>query len=138
MDEKNCNCCACQYATPPWWVTMGFVPPTNNMQTNRIPFPDNSAPPATQNTPTVSIPAPGTQHAPPVSVVPPPVHPVTISPSSPTTGGNNNHGQSNGGIGGIIGTAGNILGEITKPVKAVGDIVGDVIDPIGSILGKLF
>jgi hypothetical protein len=26
MSEGNCCCCA--YLTPPWWVTMGFVPPT--------------------------------------------------------------------------------------------------------------
>ena len=28
MNESNGNCCCgCQYSTPPWWVTMGFIPP---------------------------------------------------------------------------------------------------------------
>ena len=27
MSDSTCNCCQCQYSTPPWWVTMGFIPP---------------------------------------------------------------------------------------------------------------
>jgi hypothetical protein len=29
MNESNSGscCCGCQYSTPPWWVTMGFIPP---------------------------------------------------------------------------------------------------------------
>ena len=27
MSDSHCNCCCCAYLSPPWWVTMGYVPP---------------------------------------------------------------------------------------------------------------
>lgn len=30
---SDSQCCSCAYATPPWWVTMGFIPPNNGSNT---------------------------------------------------------------------------------------------------------
>jgi hypothetical protein len=52
MSDGNCNCC-CAYLTPPWWVTMGYVPPIRS-QGQGSPAPQTSstsaARPATQGT----------------------------------------------------------------------------------------
>lgn len=29
-EESNCGCCCSCSQSPPWWVTMGFVPPLQN------------------------------------------------------------------------------------------------------------
>lgn len=77
MDSSNCNCCCgCHYSTPPWWVTMGFVPPYNNQHVQGTP-----ASPA----PTGSS----------VNVAPPNVG---------TPLGHAQGGSTSGGLGGIIGS----------------------------------
>jgi hypothetical protein len=47
MNDCNCNCC-CAYLNPPWWVTMGFVPP-GGAQVQGPPTPPNT-PPRTNGT----------------------------------------------------------------------------------------
>lgn len=90
MNDSNCNCCACQYSTPPWWVTMGFIPPYGYQG------PSGGGTP-TRGTGTPMTPLnPGTPTG------------TTAQPQQPQ--------QSGGGLGSII---------------------GDVLGPIGGVLGAL-
>jgi hypothetical protein len=69
---SECNCC-CAYLSPPWWVTMGYVPPGANMPTGNVQprTPPNSQPPEQPPTRTppgsvvVSAPPPAIQTMPP-------------------------------------------------------------------------
>jgi hypothetical protein len=56
---SECNCC-CDNSTPPWWVTMGFVPPTGNAG-QRPPVTQQPSPPtgnAGQTQPVAQQPSP--------------------------------------------------------------------------------
>lgn len=88
MDSSNCNCCCgCQYSTPPWWVTMGFVSPYNNQQV--------------QMPPAAPYPIGGTVN----------VRPPTGTAVPPAQGGNTSGGGGLGGIiGGILNPLGGLLG----------------------------
>ena len=109
MNETNCNCCACQYSTPPWWVTMGFTPPN--------PY---AGAPAQYN------PQPGSGQ---VVTAHPPAPPATPTPGT----------HAGGGIGGLLGTVGNALGgAITNPIGTAGNVLSDVVNGIGSVLGSIF
>jgi len=65
---SECNCC-CAYLSPPWWVTMGYVPPVGYMPPGRA---QGQTPPDSQ--PTASPPLRVT--LPPGSVVVPPPPPA--------------------------------------------------------------
>lgn len=88
MSDSNC-CCSCQYSTPPWWVTMGFIPPLSGGGQWR--------PVIQQTTPQPT--SPGT-----------PGQGVTPGPSLGTSGGRQ-------------------LG--------LGDIVSNVVNPLGPLLNLL-
>lgn len=106
MSESNGNCgCGCKYSTPPWWVTMGFVPPQNQPLQNYVPAPNHFTPPP-----------PG--YVPPVSVPPPP--PGHAVPGLP---GANPHPGRNP-VGNVVGT---ILDPIGTVVKGIGDLFGKIL-----------
>ncbi len=108
MSDSNGNCsCGCQYSTPPWWVTMGFVPPQNQLGQplqNYVPAPNNLTPSS-----------PG--YVPPISVPPPP--PGHAVPGLPGT--NPHPGRS---------PVGNIVGTILDPI-------GTLVNGIGGLFGKI-
>jgi len=85
-----CQCC-CQCATqaPPWWVTMGFVPPLNPGQVH------------------TATPVGGT-----VVTAPPPAQTPPVRGGG-TTGG---AGGIGGAIGGLLGTA---INDITNPLGSI-------------------
>ena len=95
---SDCNPCCCQYSTPPWWVTMGFVPPTNiaGQKPTFIQQP---------STPTL--------------------------PQTPGTPSN---------IGGVIGGTTGATGQQSSGggiLQTVGNVVGDVLNPLGGLLNLL-
>ena len=87
MCESKCCCCA--YQTPPWWVTMGFVPYSNY---------------SGQRPPAVQVPAP----------------PIGL----PGTGGVAQPSQPSGG-------------QPSGGGPSVGNIIGDILDPLGLLTNLL-
>jgi hypothetical protein len=65
--DRSCSCCCSQ--CPPWWVTMGFIPPLQ----------------ATQAQPKAAAPTPQPTPAPT-----PPVTPQPATPAQPSSGGGGN------------------------------------------------
>jgi len=92
---SECNCC-CQYSTPPWWVTMGFVPPTNNPGQKPAVVQQPSPPAVVQNPGATANPGPG-----------------SVFGTNPFTG------QQPSGGGGILGTVGNVVGDVLNPLGAL-------------------
>jgi len=88
-ESNNCCSCACQYSTPPWWVTMGFIPPYGYQGPNQGGTPARPAPPN----------QPGTSGQP-------------ATPGQPTGGGQQSSGSNPLGsiINGVLGPLGGILG----------------------------
>lgn len=118
MSDSNSNCCGCQYSTPPWWVTMGFVPP-NQQHTGFVQqVPVVTAPPAAGGITT-----------------------GTVKPGTPTkTPGGFLPGASAGNVLGNTGSAiGNAAGTILEtPLNLAGGILSDVVGGVGGLLGKIF
>lgn len=114
MSDSNCNCC-CQYSTPPWWVTMGFVPPANYGSHN--PGVIVQAPPAT-------------------AVVPGTIKPGTVvrPPGGFTPG--TAAGTVLGNTGGAIGNAAGTI--LETPLNLAGGILNDVVTGVGGLFGKIF
>ncbi|MEO7924842.1 MAG: hypothetical protein ABIR30_14255 [Chitinophagaceae bacterium] len=115
MSDSNCNCC-CQYSTPPWWVTMGFVPPANNY----------------------------TGHVPGAVVVGPPVTAGTNTGVRPGTGVKNPGGFAPGtSAGNVLGNTGSAIGNaagtiLETPLNLAGGILSDVVTGVGGLFGKIF
>jgi hypothetical protein len=135
------KCCNCAYLTPPWWVTMGFVPPNIN-QGN----PGNIGGFISQgNPPNPGRAVPGSQPPqtiPPVLETPPQLLPNQTNPSGQGSGGmgsvpnplnllpglGNPLGQNTGGTG---------IGPNQSPNQgsntSAGNIIGDFLNPIGAL-----
>jgi hypothetical protein len=90
---SDCNCCCGAYA-PPWWVTMGFVPPTN---------------PAGQTHPATTVPAPTA-----VTTVRPAAPAAPAQPTQPAkpTGGNS-----------VGSTIGSVIGDVLNPIGALAGLL---------------
>ena len=119
MSDSNHNCCCgCAYSTPPWWVTMGFIPPYHN-----------------QTPGSAVAPIAGGQAAP---AVPPTIGTGTGKPGTVTKPG----GLIGNVAGGFANAAGDVAGGIAGAVGSVaggiGNAVGDVANGIGNLLGNLF
>jgi hypothetical protein len=110
MNESNCNC-SCQYSTPPWWVTMGFIPPAAGQSLQHI------------------VPVTGGQ-----TTVTHPVVPVTTNPVTGT------HPGGIGSVLGTVGNAlGNTVGTIVgTPLNVAGNVLSDVVNGIGGVIGSIF
>jgi len=98
MSESNCNCC-CAYLSPPWWVTMGYVPPVRSQ---------TQVSPASQ-TPSTSVARPASQGT---VVQPPPARPQTTSVTPTVTRP-------------TVSTVPKVISEIATGdlVSAIGDVV---------------
>lgn len=108
MSDSNCNC-GCQYSTPPWWVTMGFVPP--HQSSGHVQTPVVVAPPAAGSV------KPGT-----------PVKPG-FTPGTAASNVLGNTGQAIGNAAGAV---------VETPLNLVTGILGDAASGIGGIFGKIF
>ena len=107
---SECNCC-CAYLNPPWWVTMGFVPPggyvtPGNAQSQT---PPNTAPPSRANP------------SPPRSVVvsaPPAANPAQGQPASTSRGQPTARNPATQALGAV-----QLAGDV-----ATGNVVGAITD----------
>jgi hypothetical protein len=113
MSDANCNCCGCQYATPPWWVTMGFIPPNN---------------------PSGQVQSPGSTF-----VNPGTVHPGTVVTAPPATQPGHTGTPAVGGLlGQLVNLPGQVAGTVLgAPLNAAGNVVDGIVKGLGGILGGL-
>ena len=122
MSDSNHNCCCgCAYSTPPWWVTMGFVPPYHGqVPSEGLPF------------------VGGGQVNSGTTVTPPAVGGSPGKPATPPRPG----GLIGNVAGGFANAAGDVAGGIAGAVGSVaggiGNAVGDVASGLGNLLGGLF
>jgi hypothetical protein len=94
---SDCNCCSCAYSTPPWWVTMGFVPSIGQRPTI---VQQPSFPIGQQNPGTPSSPSPG-------------------GLLGPVFGGTTGATGQQSSSGSVLHTVGTVVGDVLNPLGAL-------------------
>jgi len=126
MSDSNCNCCGCQYSTPPWWVTMGFIPPNNSGGYYSYPTgggqPGFSPPPSGGTT------------------VPPPPRSTTVPPPQTPNPEDSREDllEKLQELQVRLAGGGRPLSPVGAPLVLAKGVVNEVVGEIGKILSKIF